>query len=289
MLARIENAHHNATDAKHNRRDEHPAHQISSELLVFYYKSARNSHRDNRQSKNRNDNTQCHRQHKNNCDDSACQLPRAFFIVRCERGGEGWNECRTERAPCDDIENKIGNIKRRKVSIEHARRAELVTDDDIAQQTQDAAGDKEKHHNRRGASDVTRLGQIHGLHYNTGCDLSKSGKCCIICRVEKSIKEIERDFGGNTLANTHAAEKADRQNARRRVRNRVIRSGARTEVKNANTVIAEGKAEDAKTATLKAISALDKAAQKGIIKKNNASRRKSRLMKKLNALNTEKK
>ena len=91
------------------------------------------------------------------------------------------------------------------------------------------------------------------------------------------------------MANTHAAEKADRQNARRRTRNRIIRVGARTQVKNANAVIVEGSVEDAEKATVKAISALDKAAQKGIIKKNNASRRKSRLMKKLNTLRTEKK
>jgi small subunit ribosomal protein S20 len=91
------------------------------------------------------------------------------------------------------------------------------------------------------------------------------------------------------LPNTHAAEKADRQNERRRVRNRKIRTGARTEVKNANAVITEGNVADAEKATVEALSALDKTAQKGIIKKNNASRRKSRLMKKLNALRTEKK
>jgi small subunit ribosomal protein S20 len=91
------------------------------------------------------------------------------------------------------------------------------------------------------------------------------------------------------LPNTHAAEKADRQNARRRTRNRIIRSGTRTQVKTANTVIAEGSVADAEKATVEALSALDKAAQKGIIKKNNASRRKSRLMKKLNTLRTEKK
>lgn len=85
------------------------------------------------------------------------------------------------------------------------------------------------------------------------------------------------------MANTHAAEKAIRQSARRRVRNRIVRATARTEVKNANALIAEGgDAAAAEKATLEAISALDKAAQKGIIKKNNAARRKSRLMKKLN-------
>ncbi len=43
----------------------------------------------------------------------------------------------------------------------------------------------------------------------------------------------------------------------------------------------EGTTEDARTATLAAIRALDKAAEKGIIHKNNAARRKSRLMRHL--------
>ncbi len=75
-----------------------------------------------------------------------------------------------------------------------------------------------------------------------------------------------------------------RQSARRRVRNRVARAAARTQVKQANATISAGVAADAEKATVAAIRALDKAAEKGIIKKNNAARRKSRLMKKLNAL-----
>ena len=41
---------------------------------------------------------------------------------------------------------------------------------------------------------------------------------------------------------------------------------------------------DARQATLEAISALDKAAEKGVLHRNNAARRKSRLMRRLNAL-----
>ncbi|MBI5034312.1 MAG: 30S ribosomal protein S20 [Chloroflexi bacterium] len=84
------------------------------------------------------------------------------------------------------------------------------------------------------------------------------------------------------MANKHAAEKAIRQSARHQVRNRVIRATARTQVKNANKLVAEGNSTDAEQSVKAAISALDKAAQKGIIKKNNAARRKSRLVKKLN-------
>jgi small subunit ribosomal protein S20 len=86
------------------------------------------------------------------------------------------------------------------------------------------------------------------------------------------------------LANTHSAEKAIRQNARHRVRNRVAISRTRTDVKKAVTAITAGDTAASEKATLEAISALDQAAQKGVIKKNNAARRKSRLMKKLNQL-----
>jgi small subunit ribosomal protein S20 len=55
-------------------------------------------------------------------------------------------------------------------------------------------------------------------------------------------------------------------------------------VKKARLSIQDGNQEDAALATRRAISALDKAAEKGIIHKNNAARRKSRLMKHLNEL-----
>lgn len=86
------------------------------------------------------------------------------------------------------------------------------------------------------------------------------------------------------MANTRAAEKAIRQSARRRNRNRVVRAMARTEVKDANKLIAEGNIAEAEQAARAALCALDRAAEKGILKKNNAARRKSRLMKKLNQL-----
>lgn len=89
------------------------------------------------------------------------------------------------------------------------------------------------------------------------------------------------------MANKHAAEKAIRQSARRRVRNRSIRVATRTEVKNANKALASHPSESAQ-AVKEAIQALDKAAGKGILKKNNAARRKSRLMKKLNQANAAK-
>jgi len=83
------------------------------------------------------------------------------------------------------------------------------------------------------------------------------------------------------LANIKSAIKRNKQSERRRLRNRIYRGKARTFVAKARVAVDEKDAEKAKAATLEAISALDKAAQKGVIHKNNAARRKSRLMKHL--------
>ncbi len=86
------------------------------------------------------------------------------------------------------------------------------------------------------------------------------------------------------MANIKSQIKRNRQNSKQRIRNRVFRGRARTFVSDARDVIATGTPEDARKATLVAISALDKAAEKGVIHKNNAARRKSRLMKRLATL-----
>ncbi len=80
------------------------------------------------------------------------------------------------------------------------------------------------------------------------------------------------------MANIKSQIKRNRQNEKHRVRNRVYRGAARTAVKNARTTIEAGTPES-KTALLQAISVLDKAAARGVLHKNNAARRKSRLMK----------
>lgn len=79
------------------------------------------------------------------------------------------------------------------------------------------------------------------------------------------------------MANTKSALKAMRQSERRRVRNRVIRSRTRTMVKKARVAIdaAEPQTEEA---LRQAISALDRAVTKGVIHRNNAARRKARLV-----------
>lgn len=90
------------------------------------------------------------------------------------------------------------------------------------------------------------------------------------------------------MANTASAIKRVRSNNRKRVRNKITRTGTRTAIRSAREALGKGTTADARTATLEAISALDKAAEKGVIHKNNAARRKSRLMKKLAALEAKK-
>jgi len=86
------------------------------------------------------------------------------------------------------------------------------------------------------------------------------------------------------LPNTKSAAKALRRSERRRIRNRFWRSTARTLIKKARKLIEAGDLEAAAKAVGDAISVLDRAAAKGVIHKNNAARRKSRLMKRFNAL-----
>jgi small subunit ribosomal protein S20 len=87
--------------------------------------------------------------------------------------------------------------------------------------------------------------------------------------------------GGILLANTKSAIKRLRSAERRRLRNREYRGRARTAVKKACQFIDAGQAEEARTAVRVAVTALDKAAAKGIIHRNNAARRKSRLLRRL--------
>jgi small subunit ribosomal protein S20 len=86
------------------------------------------------------------------------------------------------------------------------------------------------------------------------------------------------------LANTKSAIKRLRSAERRRLRNRVFRGRARTAVNKARHLMEQGHTEEAQEAVRAAVVALDKAAQKGIIHKNNAARRKSRLMQQLNQM-----
>jgi len=79
-----------------------------------------------------------------------------------------------------------------------------------------------------------------------------------------------------------SAQKQVRVTERRRLRNKPVRSLCKTNITKAEKLIFSGELESAQKAVVAAISSLDKAAEKGIIHSNNAARRKSRLMKKLN-------
>jgi small subunit ribosomal protein S20 len=85
------------------------------------------------------------------------------------------------------------------------------------------------------------------------------------------------------LANIKSQIKRNRQNDKRRLRNRVYRGEARIAVREARVAIGTS-APESKEELLKAISTLDKAAEKGVLHKNNVSRRKSRLMKAFNGM-----
>jgi small subunit ribosomal protein S20 len=76
-----------------------------------------------------------------------------------------------------------------------------------------------------------------------------------------------------TLANTPSAKKRMRQNPKRQMRNKRIRTRARTHIKNARAAIdSDPQAAEAATQT----------ALREVVHRNNAARRKSRLMKHLN-------
>ena len=86
------------------------------------------------------------------------------------------------------------------------------------------------------------------------------------------------------MAHHKSALKRIRSSERKRLRNRMVRSRARTFVKHARVAIQSGDKTAAEAAVQQAIKALDKAAVKGVIHRNNAARRKSRLMKRLHAM-----
>jgi len=85
---------------------------------------------------------------------------------------------------------------------------------------------------------------------------------------------------------TKSAKKQMRVAERRQLRNKSIRTLCKTNITKAERLIFSGELEAAQEAVVAAISSLDKATEKGVIHPNNAARRKSRLMKKLNNAQT---
>lgn len=81
------------------------------------------------------------------------------------------------------------------------------------------------------------------------------------------------------MANIKSQKKRILTNAKRAERNKAVKSELKTRVKNARTSVGtDANAEDVRVA----VKRIDMAAAKGIIHKNTAARRKSRLMKSVN-------
>ena len=84
------------------------------------------------------------------------------------------------------------------------------------------------------------------------------------------------------MANTPSARKRIKQNEKRRLRNRAIRSAVRSSIKGAREALT-GKSAESATAVHDAIRAIDRAVTQGVLHRNTAARRKSVLARKLNA------
>lgn len=86
------------------------------------------------------------------------------------------------------------------------------------------------------------------------------------------------------MPNHKSAEKRARQNVKRRVRNMAISSAVRTTVKKTRKVISEGNKEEAQLALRETSKALLTSVSKGVLHKNSAARKQSRLAKQVNKL-----
>jgi small subunit ribosomal protein S20 len=89
------------------------------------------------------------------------------------------------------------------------------------------------------------------------------------------------------LPQTSSAKKEMRASRRRQQANKSLKSRCKSRITKAEGLIFSGETEAGRQSVAEAISTLDKAAEKGVIHPNNAARRKSRLMKKLNQAQTQ--
>lgn len=86
------------------------------------------------------------------------------------------------------------------------------------------------------------------------------------------------------MANLKSSIKDIKRTEKRRLRNKSAKSAMKTFIKNAKAAAASGDGEAIRKAVAQACSAIDKSAERGIIHKNHAARRKSRLMRYVNQL-----
>jgi small subunit ribosomal protein S20 len=95
---------------------------------------------------------------------------------------------------------------------------------------------------------------------------------------------LNKDEGGSFLANHKSAIKRMKQSESRRLLNASIRSSVKTEIKSIVKAVEKKEQDGAKAALIAVIPKISKAAAKGIFHKRNASRKISRLTRKVNAL-----
>ena len=88
------------------------------------------------------------------------------------------------------------------------------------------------------------------------------------------------------MANHKSAEKRARQNIKRRIRNKSVKTRVKHRTKDVRLAVGESSKEAAQSEMVNAQSAIDKAAKKGVIHKKTAARKVSRLSKLVNSVNT---
>ena len=86
------------------------------------------------------------------------------------------------------------------------------------------------------------------------------------------------------MANIKSAKKRIKVTEKKTLQNRMVKSALKTSIKKFETAVAAKNSEEAKASFVKAARYLDMAAQKGVVHKNMAARKKSRLAAKLNAM-----
>ena len=86
------------------------------------------------------------------------------------------------------------------------------------------------------------------------------------------------------MANIKSQIKRNRQNEKRRLRNKSVKSSLKTAIRKFNQAAAAGDSETATSLMRDASRRLDKAASKGVIHKNQAANRKSAISQKLQSL-----
>ena len=99
-------------------------------------------------------------------------------------------------------------------------------------------------------------------------------------KIVVSSQQVSKEV--NALPNTKQAVKRMRVTAKRTARNRHVKSTVKTSIRRFRDTLAEGNLEQAAARLQTAIKALDKAVSKGVIHKNAAARKKSRLTKHFN-------